>query len=86
MKEKMVKVSVPETRQDYLKMFKEINNIKAFYGNDNDDEHIKNVGSNLLKCIKKEDLTYTEAYACLQYCYNKLQFESNFVKILRDDK
>lgn len=84
MEEKMIKVSKPQTRQDYLTMFHEVNDIKHIYGDE--EEHIKNVGSKLLEVLKKEDLTYTEAYASLQYCYNKLKFESNFVKIPQDDE
>lgn len=39
------------------------------------------VGSEILKVIKKEDLTYEEAYASLQYAYDALRYESNFVKV-----
>lgn len=41
----------------------------------------EDVGKQLVQLIKKEGITYDEAYASLQYAYNKLKFESNFVKI-----
>ncbi len=41
----------------------------------------KKVGENLVNIMKKEDLSYDEAYASLQYAYNLLKFESNFLKI-----
>lgn len=44
-------------------------------------EKSEEVGKQLVRLIKKEGITYDEAYASLQYAYNKLKFESNFVKI-----
>lgn len=44
-------------------------------------EKSEKVGKQIVCLIKKEDITYDEAYASLQYAYNKLKFESNFVKI-----
>lgn len=39
------------------------------------------VGNKVVEVLKKEDLTYEQAYAALQYAYNKLKFESNFLKV-----
>lgn len=50
----MIKVSKPQTRQDYLTMFHEVNDIKHIYGDE--EEHIKYVGSKLLEALKKRRL------------------------------
>jgi hypothetical protein len=38
----------------------------------------------LVNLIKKEGMTYEEAYASLQDAYNQLKYESNFVQIPQD--
>lgn len=40
-----------------------------------------NTGEALVELIKESKLTYVEAYASLEYAYEQLKLESNFVKI-----
>lgn len=63
-------------KDEYLKKFKRENPVMDLFS-----EKSEEVGEQLVKSIKKEGITYDEAYASLQYAYNKLKFESNFVKI-----
>lgn len=45
---------------------------------------IKKIGTEITEVIKKTNLTYTEAYASLQYAYDLLQFESNYVQVPKE--
>ncbi|WP_431814613.1 hypothetical protein [Limosilactobacillus portuensis] len=63
-------------KSEYLKKFKRENPVMDLFSKKSED-----VGKQLVQLIKKEGITYDEAYASLQYAYNKLKFESNFVKI-----
>lgn len=47
-------------------------------------DFIKKLGTEITEVIKKTDLTYTEAYASLQYAYDLLQFESNYVQVPKE--
>lgn len=38
-------------------------------------------GEKILKLMKSRGLTYEQAYASLQYVYETLKYESNFVKV-----
>lgn len=38
-------------------------------------------GKKIVKLLKKEGITYDEAYASLQYAYNLIKYESNFLKL-----
>lgn len=38
-------------------------------------------GKKIVQILKNEGLTYEQAYASLQYAYETLQYESNFVKV-----
>ncbi|KGL37413.1 hypothetical protein EP56_18115 [Listeriaceae bacterium FSL A5-0209] len=40
-----------------------------------------NVGSKLVKLMENEDLTFDEAYASLQFAYEKIKYKSNFLKM-----
>lgn len=66
-----------EMREHYLTQFERNNSIEEF----GVTEVEKNVGTKLVDLMKKEDLTYDAAYASLQYAYNLLKYESNFLKI-----
>ena len=44
-------------------------------------EAIPSVGDEIIEVLKKRELTYEEAYASLQYAHNKLEYESNFIKL-----
>lgn len=39
------------------------------------------VGSKLVKLMENEDLTFDEAYASLQFAYEKIKYKSNFLKM-----
>lgn len=39
------------------------------------------VGTKIISLLKKENLTYEEAYGSLQYAYDLLKYESNFLKL-----
>lgn len=63
-------------KRDYLKRFQEENPVNELFG-----EGTKELGNKVISLMKKGDITYEQADACLQYVYNKLKFESNFLKI-----
>ncbi len=65
-----------QKKLDYLKKFEEENPVDDLFG-----EGTKELGDKVISLMKKGDITYEQAYACLQYVYNKLKFESNFLKI-----
>lgn len=64
------------TKSEYLKEFARQNNVSDLFG-----EETVDVGNKIIQLMKKEDITYEQAYASLQYAYNELKFESNFLKI-----
>ena len=63
-------------KEKYLKDFKAQNPVRDLFGATS-----KKLGDEIVNVIKKEDITYEQAYASLQYAYNKLIYESNFVKV-----
>lgn len=64
------------SRQHYLNKFQRENPVSDLFG-----DKSANVGTKLVEVMKKEDLTYDEAYASLQYAYNLIKYESNFLKL-----
>ena len=64
-------------RSRYLNEFKRDNMPLDFFGKPKLDE----VGLKILDLLKKEDLTHEQAYASLQYVYNLIKYESNFLKL-----
>ncbi|WP_318531390.1 hypothetical protein [Limosilactobacillus reuteri] len=64
------------TKDEYLKKFARQNEVSDLFG-----KEIVGIGNKIIQLMKKEDITYEQAYASLQYAYNKLKFESNFLKI-----
>ena len=72
-------------------LFKEKEKIKELYlqefKKENDpaencfDVDVKNISKEVISIMRKKGLTYEEAYAVLQYSYNKLKFESNFIHL-----
>lgn len=83
----MIQPNSKETtsRERFLKDFKETNNLLENKGLVFiKPDYIKKLGMEITNFIKKKDLTYTEAYASLQYAYNLLQFESNFVQVSKE--
>lgn len=63
-------------REYYLEKFKRENPVSNLFGSKSAE-----VGTKLVEVMKKEDLTYDEAYASLQYAYNLIKYESNFLKL-----
>lgn len=63
-------------REYYLDKFKRENPVSDLFGSKSAE-----VGTKLVEVMKKEDLTYDEAYASLQYAYNLIKYESNFLKL-----
>lgn len=63
-------------REFYLKQFERENPVSTVFSG-----ATKSTGDEIVKLMKKEDLTYDEAYGSLQYAYNKIKYESNFLKL-----
>lgn len=70
------KVTQYQQKRDYLKDFEEKNPVDGLFGTGT-----KELGDKVISLMKKGDITYEQADACLQYVYNKLKFESNFLKL-----
>lgn len=64
------------TKEEYLRDFQRANPVMDSFG-----EGSKHLGNEIVSLMKKEGITYEQAYASLQYAYNKLKFESNFLKL-----
>lgn len=65
------------TRQHYLENFKRENDkVSDLFGSD-----IDKVGTEIVDLLKEKDLTHEQAYASLQYAYNLIKYESNFLKL-----
>lgn len=63
-------------KSDYLIKFQQENDVEPIFG-----PRVEPTGQKLVSVMKKEDLTYEEAYASLQYAYNLIKYESNFLKL-----
>lgn len=64
-------------REYYLEKFNRENEpVDDLFG-----ENIIATGEKIVDIMKKEDLTHDGAYASLQYAYNKVKYESNFLKL-----
>lgn len=74
---KVTKESEETARDRYLKNFKRDNLPLDFFGK----TKLNEVGLKILDLLKKEDLTHEQAYASLQYVYNLIKYESNFLKL-----
>lgn len=64
-------------KEHYLSKFKRNNDVEKLGFSKEAEE----AGKVILNELKNRDLTYDDAYASLQWAYNKLQYESNFVNI-----
>lgn len=64
------------TRSSYLRNFKNANQVSDLFS-----PGAELVGKQIVEMMKKEDLTHEEAYASLQYAYNLIEYESNFLKL-----
>ncbi|MDE1506692.1 hypothetical protein [Ligilactobacillus salivarius] len=64
-------------RQHYLENFKRENDkVSDLFESD-----IDKVGTEIVDLLKEKDLTHEQAYASLQYAYNLIKYESNFLKL-----
>jgi len=64
------------TRSLYLEKFRRNNEVSDLFG-----EKVEEVGTKIVDFMKKEDLTHDDAYASLQYAYNLIKYEANFLKL-----
>ncbi len=64
------------TKDEYLQKFVREKEVRDVFG-----VQPVEAGNKVVEVLKKEDLTYEQAYAALQFAYNKLKFESNFLKL-----
>lgn len=64
------------TKDEYLQKFVREKEVRDVFG-----VQPVEAGNKVVEALKKEDLTYEQAYAALQFAYNKLKFESNFLKL-----
>lgn len=63
-------------REHYLTEFKRNNMPSEYFGGE-----VEKIGQQIVHLMKKEDLTHDQAYASLQYAYNLIQYQSNFLKL-----
>lgn len=63
-------------REQYLHDFQRVNQPDTLFG-----DQIVATGIQITDLLKEKDLTYDGAYASLQYAYNLLKYESNFLKL-----
>ena len=63
-------------REHYLQTFKRTNQPDELFGG-----QVAEAGKQIVELLKKEDLTHDQAYASLQYAYNLIQYQANFLKL-----
>ncbi len=63
-------------REHYLNVFKHNNQPSELFGSE-----VAEAGKQIVELLKKEDLTHDQAYASLQYAYNLIQYQANFLKL-----
>jgi hypothetical protein len=64
-------------RDFYLDKFQRENKI----ANELFSREINHISAKLVELLKEEDLTLEQAYASLQYAYNLIKYESNFLRL-----
>lgn len=64
-------------KEDYLSKFKRNNDVEKL----GFSKEAEKAGKVILEELKNRDLTYDDAYASLQWAYNKIRYESNFISI-----
>lgn len=64
-------------RNLYLEKFKSENQPDTIFNSTN----IESFGKKIVDLLKKEDLTHEQAYVSLQFAYNLIKYESNFLKL-----
>ena len=63
-------------REYYLSKFNRENSVDELFGT-----YVSKTGKKIVDVMRKEDLTYDQAYASLQYAFNLIKYESNFLKL-----
>lgn len=71
------KARYDNAKEYYLSKFKRNNDVEKL----GFQKEAEEAGKVILDELKKRDLTYDDAYASLQWAYNKLRYESNFISI-----
>ena len=66
-----------DMKEEYLKSFRRQQDLNEF----GFKEEIAEIGKDIVTLLKNRDLTYEEAYASLQFAYNDLKFQSNFISL-----
>lgn len=64
------------TKREHLRNFRREEEVGNLFG-----EEVEGIGKSIIDLIKKEGITYEQAYASLQFAYDTLKFESNFVQV-----
>ncbi|WP_407855600.1 hypothetical protein [Enterococcus hailinensis] len=69
--------TIDEKKNAYLKQFNRENNLSELGWDES-----KRYGEEIVQLLQgKEGLTYEQPYASLQYAYNLLKYNSNFVEL-----
>lgn len=66
-----------EKKEMFLSKYQRQQDLNEFGFN----EEIAEIGKEIVILLKNRELTYEEAYASLQFAYNDLKFQSNFISI-----
>lgn len=66
-----------DKKEEYLKKYQRQQDLNEFGFN----EEIAEIGKEIVILLKNKDLTYEEAYASLQFAYNDLKFQTNFISL-----
>lgn len=66
-----------DKKEEYLKKYQRQQDLNEFGFN----EEIAEIGKEIVILLKNRDLTYEEAYASLQFAYNDLKFQTNFISL-----
>lgn len=81
MEDKKESVSVEKLelrRQEYLKKFKkEVHPKEGMF----EEDKTNVIGEEIVNILKKEELTYVDSYAALEYAYRLLKFNSEFTHL-----
>lgn len=69
-------IKIQVDRHIYLEKFSDIDDMNRLnFPNGNE------LGDSIVNLLKEKSLTYQEAYMGLQYAYNKLRYETNYLKL-----
>lgn len=75
------KEELDQKKESYLRNYPRVQKPQDFLFGDS----VAPVGQKIVQLLKKEELTYEDAYASLQHAHNILRYESNFVALHGSD-